>query len=289
MNKGKQKATHFCEFCTDPLMDEDMITLPCNHECCQDCVRALFVRACQFEAEYPAMDCCRKSSLKIDEYQHLLTADYIALYKEKAEEYRTPVPRHYCSNSECQAFLRASDITADRGVCLKCSTVTCTMCDGRWHVNSDCPADSGLEMVLKLVEINKWTRCQKCRGVLTKKDGCNQVTCTFCGSGVCSSCGAAWLKSGKTCRCPNKILEQLHTPREVLDLTAYLAAQESVRRQDTIICYHGMRWERLDIRAQCEMCEMVMPDYIFHCRFCHAERCRMCIDLAPKRDYSKFL
>jgi len=168
--------THECLVCQDNLLEKNTITLPCGHECCQSCLREIFSAACRNENKFPPR-CCESHTINLQTYQHYLDVELVSLFREKAIEFATPLPRYYCSNSSCGRMLRPEDIDGHRGGCSKCWEWTCIMCSEHWH-DGDCPKDENLQKLLALAEENHWQRC-RCGFMIEIHDGCNRMEYVF--------------------------------------------------------------------------------------------------------------
>jgi hypothetical protein len=99
---------------------------------------------------------------------------------------------YYCPNRACAAHGQKSDSGTrkdDQVTCVKCGTVTCTICKGKGH-RGDCPEDKDLQKLLETAEQRNWSRCLACGRVLERIDGCNEVLV----SALPSAVGGRWAR-----------------------------------------------------------------------------------------------
>jgi hypothetical protein len=111
-----QKREYTC--CRDNKPFVDVVTLPCDHEYCRDCIQQLFTRASADESLFPP-HCCADHPLSPDPLQAFLTVAITEKHKEKEAEFSTP-NRTYCSNARCAVWLRPKQIVANVGTCPVC-------------------------------------------------------------------------------------------------------------------------------------------------------------------------
>lgn len=86
--------------------------------------------------------------------------------KEGKEDYRRK-----CMN------LRCSGILNDEFTCIVCYTRFCSSCEKRWTENHSCVKDD----VESLSTIRSMVHCPACNLAIEKSEGCNHMTCAYCG------------------------------------------------------------------------------------------------------------
>lgn len=96
-----------CGICFEkiPELLQATVSRPCsyhNSPVCNDCLRTLFLNACKDETRMPAA-CCDKS-IPIRYGRRVLSAEEMALYQAKYEEWST-ANRLYCPVPTCSAFI----------------------------------------------------------------------------------------------------------------------------------------------------------------------------------------
>ena len=91
-----------------------------------------------------------------------------------------------CPREECDGILKKDSEQAQTMTCSLCQVKFCGKCLMKEH-SGDCD-DYQVEFLLKN---HKYKRCKKCKMVIEKNQGCNQITCK-CGNQFCYVCGADW-------------------------------------------------------------------------------------------------
>lgn len=164
-----------CVVCFDQFPRALMVSLKCSHRYCGGCINNVFTRATKDETYYPPR-CCSQSIPKELGYRHMQAED-IAAFELASVEYATS-KRTYCSNLECNAFIRPDDIEPDigRANCQKCSTVTCSRCNSEYHPSTPCPDDEALRGTKVLAEAMGWKSCNNCDRMIELRTGCNHIT-----------------------------------------------------------------------------------------------------------------
>lgn len=166
---------HECEACREPKKSFDVISAPCGHEYCRDCLRDLFKASLTDESLFPPR-CCRQN-ITITSVAIFLTRRLKDEFEQKKIEFCTP-NRTYCSQPSCSAFLCPGDIQGDSGTCTECGTNTCVICKSAAHAGT-CPHDTALQAVLELAGEHGWQRCFACRGMVELDVGCNHITYVY--------------------------------------------------------------------------------------------------------------
>ncbi|PGH20396.1 hypothetical protein AJ80_03541 [Polytolypa hystricis UAMH7299] len=93
-----------CQFCYDEESVNGKMLYPCNscsRRVCDKCIRRVFTNACVDESSMPPR-CCYP--LNVADAVSVLTAEEVALYKAKYEEWATP-NRVYCPVPTCSTFI----------------------------------------------------------------------------------------------------------------------------------------------------------------------------------------
>ena len=164
-----------CTACGETKKYFDVISGPCGHEYCRNCLRELFEVSFTDESLFPPR-CCRQP-ISVDSVAIFLTKTIKERFEEREIECNTP-NRTYCTNSDCSRFIRAEEIEGDIATCTRCGTRTCTMCKAAEHVG-DCPQDTALHAILDLANTENWQRCYNCRNIVQLEVGCNHITYEF--------------------------------------------------------------------------------------------------------------
>ena len=112
-------------------------------------------------------------------------------FKDQKKLDADPLVR-WCVKPGCESYIRAESLEATKLTCSTCSTEICFKCRALWHGRSSCE-----EAMQK--ELEGWANtnkdnvslCPCCRTKIEKNQGCNHMTCAFCGYEFCWSCGAS--------------------------------------------------------------------------------------------------
>ncbi|KAK1749605.1 hypothetical protein QBC47DRAFT_333427 [Echria macrotheca] len=269
-----------CVSCTEKHYRSNIATCPgCHHDYCGECLRSLFQASMADESLFPPK-CCRLP-IPIDVCRPFFTKQFIGEFLAKKIEFETP-NRTYCSKQTCSAFVPPQAIKNGVATCIRCHTLTCTVCKKAAHANSDCPDDPAAKQLVELAKQEGWQKCYSCSRFVELQFGCNHITCR-CSAQFCYLCGERW----KTCRCDQWQEDRLYARANTIvnrdaggrrlgaNARANLvtrAAQNLVRNHQ---CQHTS-WGSLSGRHQCEQCNDTLPNYIYECRQCRIMVCRRC-------------
>lgn len=161
-----------CTACLENTPPQDTARVPCGHQYCRTCIQELFRASFMDESLFPPK-CCREL-ITADSVRTYLTKELVRQYEDKKIEYETP-NRIYCFVASCSTFIRVKNIAKEKATCPVCRRVTCTICKAKAH-RGDCPADTGLQLVLATANENGWQRCYRCRRVVELEIGCNHIS-----------------------------------------------------------------------------------------------------------------
>jgi len=161
-----------CAACQEKTPSYDAARVPCDHQYCRTCLQDLFRASIMDDSLFPPK-CCRQL-ITADAVRTHLTRELIRQYEDKKIEYETP-NRTYCFNVFCSTFIKLEYIADEKATCPLCYEVTCTICKAEAHTG-DCPADTGLQLVLARANENGWQRCFNCRRVVELDIGCNHIS-----------------------------------------------------------------------------------------------------------------
>ncbi|KAG9566025.1 hypothetical protein KCU71_g6466, partial [Aureobasidium melanogenum] len=182
-----------CQACLERLPRSETLPAPCGDSYCTDCMTALFEHAVREEAMYPPR-CCGQT-IPLDSVRSIISSELAVTFAKKAMEFDT-TNRTYCSNTACSQFIPNDRINDDVAVCDACNHRTCSICKGNAH-QDDCPEDETTQLALQLGDTQQWQRCNDCRSLVERSEGCNHITCR-CRAQFCYICAAPW----RTCSCP---------------------------------------------------------------------------------------
>jgi hypothetical protein len=187
-----------CRVCYISHEAETMLTFPCGHEFCSECVkgylyheikegRVLNIRCCQAECEGIFEDSVLECILDKSLYEK-----YLKFKRNKVVE-SDPNSR-WCPNPNCAQVIIREDFFTDYLKCKICSTEVCFQCKDRWHPGLLCEeaVDRAYEEYAKGKDIQ---RCPKCKVRVEKESGCNHMTCSMCDYQWCWLCRRKYKKS----------------------------------------------------------------------------------------------
>jgi hypothetical protein len=157
-----------CTVCAEDFDIAGLITVPCGHNYCVECLRLHFETATQDEALFPPR-CCDQQIPFIYVLLHL-TPGARAAYEHASREFTTP-HRTYCAAPDCGTFIPVDDILGGRARCSKCRSNTCASCKSLSH-DGDCNPNLQLE---ELAQTNSWRRCGRCQAIVERSGGCNHM------------------------------------------------------------------------------------------------------------------
>ena len=144
--------------------------------------------------------CCTSEPIPLSEVDKLFPDQWKKKWNRKYEEYTTK-NRIYCPAKKCGEWIRPEDIKRiegkKQGICRKCKTKVCELCNAKWHGARDCTKDAEITALLETAREAGWQRCYSCRTLVELKEGCNHMTCR-CTAEFCMLCGLKW----RTCECP---------------------------------------------------------------------------------------
>lgn len=192
-------STFQCQSCFDDKPEEELV-LVAGDSVCSECFergpKSFFIAALKSETNHPAK--YGFTVINIDDFTSFFTAEFLAAYHTKLEEYAVAIPeRLYCNNKAtaandiCGHYLGKKSANSTI-LCLACSTDVCTECasaisgDLDDHMCSESTVDAFDGQVRGVdYQICPNTSCQI---RITLWDGCNHMTCT-CNAEFCYRCG----------------------------------------------------------------------------------------------------
>ncbi|KAL2122184.1 hypothetical protein VTJ04DRAFT_2639 [Mycothermus thermophilus] len=243
------------EFPTDSAL---LLTLPCGHRYCVDCLTIVIEQSAVDEVKFPPR-CCAQP-IPGTTIQRVLPRDRQANFVKTAAQFSVPWPaRLFCPNPNCGEFIPPKPTTTSatsptslpplnlhgnttttrprplprnhnpfETTCPRCHTRACTLCKGPFHrPGEDCPEDRDSAAVLRLGELRGWRRCPRCRALVELRDGCSHVTCR-CRAQFCYVCGAAW---DAVVGCPNLCDGEAELARRRAEAAARDAEEERGLRE----------------------------------------------------------
>ncbi|KAG4025786.1 hypothetical protein MFRU_050g00040 [Monilinia fructicola] len=173
--------------------------LRCGHRMCHSCLKRIFRLSVKDPAHMPPK-CCTSEHIPLKHVEKLFDIPFKKLWNKKYQEYTTK-NRIYCPAKRCGEWIKPENIHKENGkkygICGRCKTKVCALCNGKWHGSKECPKDEDTNKLLETAKQSGWQRCYSCRTMVELKEGCNHMTC-HCTAQFCMICGLKW----KTCNCP---------------------------------------------------------------------------------------
>jgi IBR domain, a half RING-finger domain len=161
-----------CNVCMDDFDSRNVLTLQCHHHCCRESLNEIFRGATTDESRYPPR-CCEP--IPFEQSQRLLEGQVAREFLEKQVEWETK-DRTYCSNRGCLRFIRPENIRGKDAKCTSCRTRTCSHCKKAAHGKERCLDDEDMQGPLRVMEQNRWRRCESCGAGIERTYGCNHIS-----------------------------------------------------------------------------------------------------------------
>lgn len=177
-----------CQACLESHEKDTLVTLPCNHYWCRNCLS----RACsnvRNENDLP-IACDAECTVPKEVALEVLPSAESGLLESKFQELETPTrERFYCANRACGEFIppifQGINIPAK---CEKCGQSTCKLCRALGHEGECAGPSEEDKQAFALIEKEHYQKCSKCCRVIERTRGCSHMTC-YCGYEFCYHCG----------------------------------------------------------------------------------------------------
>ncbi|ESZ93136.1 hypothetical protein SBOR_6463 [Sclerotinia borealis F-4128] len=196
---------------SDDIPKSKCAKLRCGHRMCHSCLKRIFRLSVKDPAHMPPK-CCTAEHIPLKHVEKLFDIPFKKLWNKKYQEYTTK-NRIYCPAKRCGEWIKPENIHKENGkkygICGRCKTKVCALCNGKWHGSKECPKDEETNKLLETAKQAGWQRCYSCRTMVELKEGCNHMTC-HCTAQFCMICGLKW----KTCNCPWFNYETVETAME---------------------------------------------------------------------------
>jgi hypothetical protein len=185
-----------CPICLDK--PSDPTGFPCKHAHCSACIAHYissaiaskdisFPLSCQYRT--PEGEACHEGiPLQIlrkhtsqSENDQLFETAFLSYVNSHPDQFR------YCPTANCPQIYR---LPSPSGIqCPSCSIRICTECNGRFHGGLTCDEvkndEAFKEWMTREVNVKP---CPKCKSVIEKIDGCNNMRCRLCSTSFCWTC-----------------------------------------------------------------------------------------------------
>lgn len=158
-----------CNSCLEYKSKDDVVTVPCNHDYCRDCLRVVLQTSIADEAFFPPR-CCQQEITFDTKTSQCIAGELWRELEVKRVEFST-ANRTYCHDPSCSAFIPPATCVDDVATCAVCAKTTCTTCKQSSY-DGDCPDDEALRQVLEMGTQEGWKRCSQCRTMIELTIGC---------------------------------------------------------------------------------------------------------------------
>ena len=169
---GEDPRSLDCTACGEGKPETLILSLPCDHRFCTQCMLQLFELAMKEEAFFPPR-CC-KQPIPLSIIGKILTDDQSNTFEEKTIEHDTN-DKTYCHATDCGRFIVPSKIKFDKATCATCSRLTCAVCKSEAH-DGECPKDPAYITFKEAAATAGFQACFHCKRVLELEFGCNHMT-----------------------------------------------------------------------------------------------------------------
>ena len=163
--------------CFQEIQNSKLITAPCEHQYCRQCIKEMGRVALKEIARFPVR-CC---SQEIPAYKvaSAMSSRARKIYIMRKDEHAVlPEERLYCPQPNCRRWISTRGLTTKSKVrCPHCRTPVCSNCRDIAHGDRECARDPALEEVLGVARRYRWQRCYNCHVIVEKMTGCLHMTC----------------------------------------------------------------------------------------------------------------
>jgi len=214
-NPAKVKRTEEfteCEICYDSELTTLMVTLPCGHIFCKECLKLTLKESIMVNRNQvtpcPCYGC--DQIMEDDLVMNILTDKTVrAMYLRVVTDcyVQTSLKLGWCPGVNCNRIFKIKSqfsSSVDSLECPDCKFISCFMCKHEIHVPIDC------RLLAKWKKKNEddsetshWINantkeCPKCKSTIEKNGGCNHIVCrsSSCKYEFCWICLGAWETHG---------------------------------------------------------------------------------------------
>ena len=148
-----------CEVCGYEEEELGIMTAPCGHTYCGECVNKLFDRAAEDESNFPPR-CCGET-ITLEDTKWFLSPVIYNKFHERFEEFSAK-KRTYCSDPECATFISLKSTVGEKAKCSACQKLTCIICKAEAH-EGDCPQDPAVQSFMTAAKEAGFQQCRECK------------------------------------------------------------------------------------------------------------------------------
>lgn len=180
----REQPRRECVICTDEKYWFEVLSVPCGHDYCTDCLEQLFRDSYIDESLFPPKCCRQIIPITGPKPTLFIPKELIEPYEVRRIE-TTTTNRTYCV--DCTKFIPPTDIVGRYGTCTSCQATTCPHCKKEAHPLTACRRDRDEELVLQLAAKEGWRACYRCRRMIELNTGCYHMrsVCLPCARRSC--------------------------------------------------------------------------------------------------------
>lgn len=181
------KRKFCCPICSvDVSIDEDLITLNCDHKICKECLKGWLMAKYElgqwnldnFKCFIPECN----QTIDIHILKHIIG-------NEKFTKMCDKIVENLCMNCpypDCKQFFMNELKNENKIPCPKCQRFICSKCNDKFHDAKACP--KFFNIALNALKNEKLNVCPECFEVYLKDDKCAHVKCMKCSTEFCFEC-----------------------------------------------------------------------------------------------------
>ncbi|KAL4487189.1 hypothetical protein ABPG72_017908 [Tetrahymena utriculariae] len=191
-----RKRTMICQICYNQVDESSMLFFNNqNHEICIECFRTYLSEEIMISKienlKCPHCSCTLSEQTIIDHTTASLYKKY-QIFLRNTLINKDPLKR-FCPTPNCDQIISLNHKDQKNAKCNSCKTVICCQCNRIDHLGISC--EDLLEKEIEdLTDSRDIQRCNKCKSLVQKVQGCNHMTCSICSYQWCWLCGNTYTK-----------------------------------------------------------------------------------------------
>jgi hypothetical protein len=166
-----------CVGCFKEVPLTRLITAPCQHKYCPDCIYNMASLAMRTKTLFPVRCCGQEIPAK--PVASTMSVRERKLYISRVDEHAVPAAeRWYCPQTYCRRWIHPRNFAPSKPLkCPYCRALICLDCRDLAHNSRACVVDSSLDEVLRMARQKYWQRCFNCHTLVEKIEGCRHMKC----------------------------------------------------------------------------------------------------------------
>ncbi|KAL4438615.1 hypothetical protein ABPG74_015513 [Tetrahymena malaccensis] len=191
-----RKRTLTCQICYNQVDESSMLFFNNqNHEICIECFRTYLSEEIMISKienlKCPHCSCTLSEQTIFDHTTASLYKKY-KIFLRNTLINKDPLKR-FCPTPNCDQIISLKDKNQKNAKCETCQIVICCQCNRIEHQGISC--EDLLEKEIEdLTDSRDIQRCNKCKSLVQKVQGCNHMTCSICQYQWCWLCGNTYTK-----------------------------------------------------------------------------------------------